>query len=145
MMVNVRPPTLLRGTVLAVSCWLLSVAEVRAATPFRVCHSDQYNVVELPFVPTVITSSGVVAGTTEAHHAALWRRGSGLQELRVPEGFHFTDPVAIKKSGDVVVNALDAQGRKRRSFVYSKRAVIARVFHGDERGFLLIPRPRTQH
>lgn len=57
-------------------------------------------------------------------------RGFGLQELTVPEGFHFTDLVAIEESGDVVVNALDAQGRKRRSFVYSKRAVIALV--GDQ-------------
>jgi uncharacterized membrane protein len=126
-MVNIHPPTLLLGTVLAVSCGLLPAAEVRATTPTHACHSDQYNVVELPLLPTVITPSGVVAGTTEAHRAAVWRRGSGLQELSVPEGFHFTEAVAIKKSGAVVVNALDAQGRKRRSFVYSERSVIALV------------------
>jgi hypothetical protein len=101
------------------------VTEVLATTPLRVCHGDQYNIVELPFVPTVITSSGMVAGTTEAHQAALWRPHSGLQELRVPEGFRFTDPVAIKKSGEVVVNALDAQSHKRHSFVYTKHAAIA--------------------
>jgi uncharacterized membrane protein len=126
-MSNIQPPTLFLGTVLAVSCWLPPAAEVRANTPSRACHSDQYNVVDLPFLPTVITSSGVVAGTTEAHRAALWRRGSGLQELSVPEGFHFTEPVAIKRSGEVVVNALDAQGRRRRSFVYSKHSVTALV------------------
>jgi hypothetical protein len=66
-------------------------------------------VVELPFSPSVITSSGVVAGTTELHRAVLWRRKSGLQELNVPEGFHFTQPVAILESGDVIINALDAE------------------------------------
>src|ERR1700677_2170921 len=86
---NIHPSTLLPGAVLTVSCWLLPVAEVPATTPLRVCHGDHYNVVELPFVPTAITSSGMVAGTTEAHRAALWRPHSGLQELRVPEGFRF--------------------------------------------------------
>jgi uncharacterized membrane protein len=126
-MFDIHPPTLLLGAVLAVSCWMLPTAGARADTPSRACHSDQYSVVELPFLPAVITSSGVVAGTTEAHRAVLWRRGSGLQELSVPEGFHFTEPVAIAKSGDVVLNALDAQGRKRRVFVYSKHSAIALV------------------
>ena len=110
---------------MAVSCCLLPVTEVSATAPLRVCHGDQYNVIGLPFVPSVITSSGRVAGTTEAHRAALWEPHSGLRELRVPDGFRFTDPVAIKKSGEVVVNALDAQSHKRRSFVYSKDAAIA--------------------
>jgi uncharacterized membrane protein len=66
-----------------------------------------------------------VAGTSEQHRAVLWRRGSGLQELSVPEEFHFTEPVAIMKSGDVVINALDAEARKRRAFVYSNHSVIA--------------------
>jgi probable HAF family extracellular repeat protein len=112
-------------TVLVVCSWSIPVAAVGANKPSRACRGDQYTVVELPFLPTVITASGVVAGMTEEHRAALWRRGSGLQELSVPEGFRFTEPVAVKKSGDVVVNALDAQGRKRRSFVYSNRSVIA--------------------
>ena len=102
------PPTLLLGMVLAVSC-----------------QNTQYNVIELPFTPSVISSSGVVAGTTELNRAVLWRRGSGVQGLKVPEEFHTTEPVAITKSGDIVVNALDAQARRRRAFVYSKDSVAA--------------------
>ncbi len=102
------PPTLLLGMVLAASC-----------------RNTQYNVVELPFTPSVISSSGVVAGTTELNRAVVWRRRSGLRELQVPEGFRFTEPVAITKSGAVVVNALDVQARRLGTFVYSKKAVVA--------------------
>src|SRR5262249_19462601 len=42
-----------------------------------------------------------------------------------PEGFHYTEPVGITKSGAVVINASDAQTRKRRAFVYSDGSVIA--------------------
>jgi uncharacterized membrane protein len=115
------------GMVLAVFSWVLPAAEVRAGTSFRACRNTQYKVIELPFTPSIITSSGVVAGTTELHRAILWRRGSGLQVLSVPEEFHFTEPVALMNSGDVVINALDAQARKRRAFVYSNRSVIALV------------------
>jgi hypothetical protein len=84
-------------------------------------------VVELPFTPSIIASSGVVAGTTDLHRAVLWRPNSGLQEFIVPDGFHFTEPVAIMESGDFVINALDAEARKHRAFVYSHRSVIGLV------------------
>jgi uncharacterized membrane protein len=79
-------------------------------------------VVELPFIPSVISSSGAVAGITEVRRAVLWRRKSGVQELSVPDGFHYTEPAAITESGDVVVNALDAGARKHQAFVYSRRS-----------------------
>ena len=125
-MLKLRPPTLLLGTVLAVSSWLLPAAQVRARTPSETCkNTTQYNVIELPFTPTVISSSGVVSGTTDVHRAVVWRRRTGVQELSVPEGFHFTEPAAVLKSGDVVVNALDNQARRRGSFVYSGHPVVA--------------------
>jgi uncharacterized membrane protein len=124
---NVQPPTLLLCMALAISSWLLPAVEARAKTPSRACRNTQYTVVELPFLPEVISSSGVVAGITEAHRAVLWRRESGIRELTVPEGFHYTEPAAITKSGGIVINAFDAQTRKRRAFVYSNRSVAALV------------------
>ena len=130
-MVNLHPPTLLLGAVLAVSSWCLLAAEVSAKAPSLACHdTTQYSVIELPFSPSVISSSGVVAGTTELHRAAIWRRGAGVEELSVPEGFHSAEPVAITKSGHIVVNALDAQARRHGAFVYSGHSVVALV--GDQ-------------
>jgi hypothetical protein len=111
--------------VLAVSSWWLPTSEVHAKPPARACQNTHYTVVEVPLLPEVISPSGVVAGVTEAHRAALWRRESGVQELPVPDGFHYTDPVAITESGSVVINASDAQARKRGAFVYSKGSFIA--------------------
>ena len=101
------------------------VAPPQAATLSNTCRSaNQYKVVDLPFIPRVIASSGVVAGMTELHRAVVWRGRSGLEELSVPEGFRFTEAVAITTAGDVVVNAFDAQGSKRGAFVYSNHSVI---------------------
>jgi uncharacterized membrane protein len=124
---KLQPPTLLLGMVLAVSSWWLPTTEAGAKTPAgAVCrNTTQYSVIEVPISPSVISSTGVIAGTTEVHRAALWRRGGGVQELSIPAGFHFTDPVAILKSGDIVVNAIDAQARRRGAFIYSGDSVAA--------------------
>jgi probable HAF family extracellular repeat protein len=81
--------------------------------------------VELPFLPKLITASGVVAGTNETRRAVVWRQAGGLESLSVPEGFHYTDPVGFTKSGDVIVNAMDIQSKKRRAFFYSKQSMLA--------------------
>jgi uncharacterized membrane protein len=79
----------------------------------------------LPFIPKVISSSGAVAGITELHRAVLWRRNSGVAELSVPDGFKYTEPVAITSSGDVLINAFDAKGHKRGAFAYVNHTLIA--------------------
>ena len=89
------------------------------------CPKTGYSVVELPFLPQVISSDGVVAGITKAHRAVVWRRDSGVRELTVPEGFHYTDPVGFTSRGDVVVNATDARAKKHGAFVYSKTSLVA--------------------
>ena len=111
--------------VLAAACNLLSASEVWAKTPARACRSSRYTVVALPFLPGVISPSGVVAGITDVRRTVVWRRESGIRELAVPEGFRYTEPAAITKSGDIVVNASDAQTRVRRAFVYSNSSVTA--------------------
>ena len=49
-------------------------AIAQGGTPSHSCRSiNHYSVIELPFIPKVIASSGEVAGITELHHAVLWR------------------------------------------------------------------------
>jgi len=97
-----------------------------AKTPTRSCENTaQYRLVELPFLPKLITATGVVAGTNETRRAVVWRKASGLESLSVPEGFHYTDPVGFTKSGDLIVNAMDIQSKKRRAFFYSKGSTLA--------------------
>jgi len=107
------------------ACTLLPVSEVRAKEPARACRSSRYTVVELPFLPAVISHTGVVAGITDAHRAVVWHRESGMRELAVPDGFHYTEPVAITRSGGIVVDAFDAQTRVRGAFVYSNSSATA--------------------
>ena len=57
------------------------------------------------------------------------RRGSGVQELSIPAGYHFTDPVAILESGDIVMphavfDVLDAEDRGK---LVEKERLEARV------------------
>ena len=104
----------------------LFTAKVPAGAPSHTCRSiTRYSVTELPFIPRVIASSGVVAGITELHRAVLWRRQSGVEELSVPEGFKYTEPVAITKAGDVLIDAFDAKSHKRGAFAYSNHSLIA--------------------
>jgi probable HAF family extracellular repeat protein len=79
----------------------------------------------LPFTPTLVTPSGVVAGITELRRAVVWHRESGVEELSVPEGFNLTEPVAVMPSGEVLINAFDAKGRKRAAFTYSNHLFVA--------------------
>ncbi len=103
----------------------LAAGTAQAETSPQACQNvNRYRVVELPFIPKVIARSGVVAGITELHRAVVWRPKSGVAELPVPEGFHYTEPVAITPAGDVVVNAFDAEGHRRSAFLYSDQAVI---------------------
>ena len=98
---------------------LSPAADIVAKAAVRTCQHTQYTVLELPFLPYVISPTGVVAGITERHRAILWHRESGARELPVPEGFHYTEPVGITRSGAIVINAFDAAMRKHRAFVYS--------------------------
>ena len=101
-------------------------AIAQAGTPSHACRSiTRYSVVELPFIPKVITSSGVVAGITELRRAVLWRPKSGVEELSVPEGYKYTEPVAVTEAGDVLIDASDAKGHRRGAFAYSNHSLIA--------------------
>ena len=104
----------------------LFTAITQAGTPSNTCRSiTRYSVTELPFIPKVIAPSGVVAGITELHRAVLWRPKSGVEELSIPEGFKFTEPVAITAAGAVLINAFDAKGHKRGAFAYSNHSLVA--------------------
>jgi hypothetical protein len=109
--------------------WFIAVMGpgiAQAEGPSRACSSiARYNIVPLPFIPTLVTPSGVVAGITELRRAVVWHRRSGVEELSVPEGFNFTEPVAVMPSGEVLINAFDAEGQKRAAFTYSNHLFVA--------------------
>jgi hypothetical protein len=109
--------------------WFITVLVpviAQAEKPSRACSSiAQYTVVPLPFAPMLVTPSGVVAGITELRRAVVWHRKSGVEELGVPEGFYFSEPVAVMPSGEVLVNAFDAKGHKRAAFTYSNHQFVA--------------------
>src|ERR1700685_4617987 len=109
--------------------WFIAVMGpviAQAEEPSRACSSiARYNVVPLPFIPRLVTPSGVVAGITELHRAVVWQRKSGVEELSVPEGFESTEPVAVMPSGEVLINALDAKGHTRAAFTYSNHLFVA--------------------
>ena len=99
---------------------------VQAAAPSQACRSiTRYSVTELPFIPKVIASSGDVAGITELHRTVLWNPKSGVEELSVPDGFKYTEPVAITGKGAVLIDAFDAKGHKRGAFAWVNHSLTA--------------------
>jgi hypothetical protein len=118
-----------REVMVMVIAWFIGVMGpviAQAEEPSRACSSiARYNVVSLPFTPRLITPSGVVAGITELRRAVIWHSKSGVEELSVPEGFNFTEPVAVMPNGEVLIDAFDANGHKRGAFTYSNHRFVA--------------------
>ena len=109
----------------AFASWVLAVTPLCAAVPAGKCVDTRYSMRQLPFTPEVISQSGLVAGTDEAGRPVVWQASTGTRVLPVPKGFHSAEPVAITSHGKLIVDAFDAQHRKRGAFVYSGLAMIA--------------------
>lgn len=109
----------------ALLCSIFAATPLWAHPPTAACHSTRYQMRQLPFLPEVISQSGVVAGTNEVSRPVIWQASSGMHELPVPKGFHSGEPVAVTSDGRIVVDAFDAQHRNRAAFVYSGRAAAA--------------------
>ena len=115
--------------VVVVLAWIIGVSGpliAQARESSRACSTvTRYSVVSLPFAPKLITPSGVVAGITELRRAVVWRPKTGVEELSIPEGFAFTEPVAVMSSGEVLIDAFDAKGHTRGAFLYSNHNLVA--------------------
>jgi uncharacterized membrane protein len=114
--------------VVVVSAFIALMGSVvaQAADASRSCSNiTRYNVMPLPFTPKLITQSGVVAGIADTRRAVVWRRKTGVEQLSVPEGFSFTEPVAVMPTGQILIDALDAEGHKRGAFTYSNHRLAA--------------------
>jgi hypothetical protein len=108
------------------ACSVLAVTPLSAKAPSPAClRTTRYSMRPLPFLPGVISHSGLVAGTDEVSHPVVWQARTGLRELPVPKGFNSAEPVAITPAGKIIVDAFDAQHRKRAAFVYSGRSITA--------------------
>jgi hypothetical protein len=103
----------------ALTCSIVATTPLWAHTPAAACGNTHYVMRQLPFLPEVISPSGMVAGTNESGRPVVWQARSGVRELPVPKGFHSAEPVAFTSSGKIVVDAFDAQHRNRGAFVYS--------------------------
>ena len=113
----------MRGMVLG--CLVLAVTPLWAKAAADACLSTRYSMRQLPFLPTVISQSALVAGTNEVSHPVVWQARTGIRELQVPKGFNSAEPVAITSSDKIIVDAFDAQHRTRAAFVYSGRSIVA--------------------
>jgi hypothetical protein len=114
--------------VMVVSAFIAAMGPVvaQAVETSRACKNiARYNVTPLPFTPKLVTPSGVVAGIADTRRAVVWRRKSGVEEVSVPEGFNFTEPVAVMPSGEILIDAVDAEGHKRGAFTYSNHQLAA--------------------
>ncbi len=81
--------------------------------------ATRYTLVALPFVPTSINARRQVAGTTEAHRAALWTAKDGLTELPLPEGFVYSEAVDINASGHVLLMAYDHAFNSHQAYIFA--------------------------
>jgi len=113
------------GLAMTLTCLIFAATPPRATPPAAACRNTRYTLVELPFLPEVISQSGLVAGTNEVSRPVVWQARSGVRELAVPKGFHSGEPVAITASGKIIVDAFDVQHRKRGAFVYSGQSISA--------------------
>ncbi len=107
---------------------LLGVAQAANSTgtsDVSACASPHYQVRAIPFIPNAINDSGTVVGTTIFHHAAFWTARGGVKELPTPESFHFAEAVGVNNSGEIIVNATDAEGSRHQAYLYSHGAFTA--------------------
>jgi len=112
-------------TGVALACSVLAETPLWAKAPADACLNTRYSMRQLPFLPTVISQSALVAGTNEMSRPVVWQAQTGTRELPVPKGFKSAEPVAITRSGGIIVDAFDAQHRIRAAFVYSGRSIVA--------------------
>jgi probable HAF family extracellular repeat protein len=83
------------------------------------CSADRYKLVPLPLRAASINDSGIVAGMTQKHRAALWTRTAGLREVPLPAGYANTEAVAVDKSGLLVGMAFDRTFTKHQAFSFA--------------------------
>jgi probable HAF family extracellular repeat protein len=81
------------------------------------CTSERYKIVAIPIVPAAINDSGVIAGTTANHKAALWAEPNGTTPIPLPPAFHMAEAVGINASGQLIGIASN-NSSQRRAFLY---------------------------
>ncbi len=101
---------------------LLAAFPLFAQTP--PCTAEHYKIVAVPIVPAAINESGVIAGTTSKHKAALWSQKSGVKEIVLPAGFAIAEGIGINDRGDVIGLATNDSSSKRQAFVYRDRKLL---------------------
>lgn len=101
---------------------LLAVSPLLAQAP--PCTAAHYKVVALAIVPAGINDSGVIAGTTAKHKAALWSEKTGVKEITIPAGFRIAEGVGINNRGDMIGQATDDSSSKRQAWLYRNEKLL---------------------
>jgi uncharacterized membrane protein len=91
-----------------------------AQVPHNSCASAHYKIIPLPLRPARINNSGVIAGTIEDHHPAIWTEKDGLREIELPPGFSGADPLGINRAGDLVGSTTRQVSDQPFAFQYSQ-------------------------
>ena len=79
---------------------------------------SRYDVEEIPLIPAGINRHQQIIGTTASHRAGIWTIKAGVVELPLPDGFTFSEGVAINDAGSAVLMAYDRQHTKRMALLY---------------------------
>src|SRR4029077_289809 len=99
--------------------WLLVSGAFALAQGNRVqCTAQHDKIVALPFRPSHISDSGMVAGTTSRNRAALWSESAGVQEVDLLAGYSKAEGVSINRAGEFVGLAMNPDSSKRQAFRY---------------------------
>jgi probable HAF family extracellular repeat protein len=100
------------------SLFILLLASLPISAQMEPCTAAHYKVAAVPIVPASVNDSGVIAGTTAKHKAALWSEESGVKEIAIPSGFRIAEGIGINNRGNVIGLATNDSSSKRQAFVY---------------------------
>ena len=93
-------------------------AQVLAGQSGRQCIAEHYKLIALPLRPARINDSGQVAGTTPAHHAALWSEKEGQKQIGLPAGFELAEGLGLNTAGHLIGVATNNDASKRHAFIF---------------------------
>lgn len=88
------------------------------------CTADRYKIVAIPIVPAAINDSGVIAGTTSRHRAALWTEKKGTAQVPLPAGYRLAESIGINARAQLIGSATNDSSSRRLAFLYREGKLV---------------------